>query len=84
VKPGFDPHEWSRVEILVDARAGTARMAVAQPLGRPAVEVLRFRDPTAGKRGPIAWQMHNAGLYDEYKDVEIEIDPAVDDLITVK
>lgn len=37
--PKFDPHEWSRVEILVDAKAGTARMAVAQPVGSKAVEV---------------------------------------------
>jgi hypothetical protein len=22
--------------------------------------------------GPIAWHMHNAGLFDEYKDVTIE------------
>jgi hypothetical protein len=71
----FDPHEWSRVEIVADATAGVARMAVAQPLGEKAVEVLAFRDPTAGRTGPIAWQMHNAGLFDEYKDVGIEVDP---------
>jgi hypothetical protein len=59
-------------------------MAVAQPLGSKAVEVLDFRDPTAGKVGPIAWQMHNAGLLDEYKDVTIEPDPKDDDLIAVK
>src|SRR6266446_3000688 len=29
--PKFDPHEWSQVEILVNAQTGTARMAVAQP-----------------------------------------------------
>jgi 3-keto-disaccharide hydrolase len=83
-KPAFDPHEWSRVELLVDAANGTARMAVAQPVGSRAVEVLRFHDPTAGKSGPVAWQMHNQGLYDEFKDVEIEIDPTVDELITTK
>jgi hypothetical protein len=36
------------------------------------VDVLAFTDPSAGKPGPIAWQMHNAGLYDEYKDVTIQ------------
>ena len=82
-KPGFDPHEWSRVEILADAPKGVARMAVAQPPGSKAVEVLAFRDPSAGRPGPIAWQMHNAGLLDEYKDVTIEVDPA-DELISVK
>jgi hypothetical protein len=80
----FDPHEWSRVEILVDAKAGTARMAVAQPVGSKAVEVLDFNDPSAGKAGPIAWQMHNKGLFDEYKDVTIEVEPVEDELVTVK
>jgi hypothetical protein len=28
--------------------------------------------------------MHNKGLFDEFKDVEIEINPAVDELITTK
>jgi len=79
----FDPHEWSRVEILADASKGTARMAVAQPLGAKAVEVLSFLDPAAGKAGPIALQMHNAGLFDEYKDLAIEVDPG-DELTTVR
>ena len=81
-KTHFDVHEWSRVEILADAARGTARMAVAQPPGSKAVEVLDFKDATAGKVGPIAWQMHNAGLFDEYKDVTIELNPTADDLIT--
>jgi hypothetical protein len=72
VRPAFDPHEWSRVEITADASTGTASMSVAQPAGSKAIEVLRFNDPTAGKAGPIAWQMHNAGLFDEYRDVTIE------------
>ena len=83
-KTHFDVHEWSRVEILADAATGTARMAVAQPPGSKAVEVLDFKDATAGKAGPVAWQMHNAGLLDEYKDVTIEPDPKIDDLITVR
>ena len=79
-KSRFDVHAWSRVEILADAAKGTARMAVAQPLGSKAVEVLDFKDAAAGKVGPIAWQMHNAGLFDEYKDVMIELDPKDDEL----
>jgi len=80
----FDPHGWSRVEILADAATGTARMAVAQPVGSKSIEILRFHDRSAGKIGPIAWQMHNAGLFDEYKDVSIETAPENFDLITVK
>jgi hypothetical protein len=83
-KSAYDPRQWSRIEILVDASTGTARMAVAQPLGSKAVEVLDFKDPSAGKIGPIAWQMHNGGLFDEYKDVTIEENPKSDELFTVK
>ncbi len=82
--PKFDPHEWSQVELLVDASTGTARMAVAQPPGTKAYEVLAFKDPTAGHPGPIAWQMHNAGLFDEYQDVRIETDPSEAKLLTVE
>ncbi len=81
--PKFDAHEWSQIELLVHTN-GTARMAVAQPPGTKAVEVLAFQDPTAGKRSPIAWQMHNKGLFDEYKEVRIEEEPKEDKLITVE
>lgn len=84
VKPQFDPHAWCRVEILADATKGTARMAVAQPPGSKAAAVLDFKDATAGRVGPIAWQMHNAGLFDEYKDVTIEANPRDLGLISVK
>jgi len=83
-KTKYDNHQWSRVEILVDAADGTARMAVAQPVGSKAVENLDFKDAAAGKTGPIALQMHNGGLFDEYKDITIEVDPKVDDLITTR
>ncbi len=79
-----DFHEWSRVELLVDAKTGTARVAVAQPVGSKAIEVGAFKDPAAGKKGPLAFQMHNGGLFDEYKDITIEVDPVIDDLITTK
>jgi hypothetical protein len=83
-KPPFNNHEWSRVEIVADAATGTARMAVAQPVGSKAVEVLNFKDPAAGKAGPIAWQMHNAGLLDEFRDVTVEVDLKDLALITVR
>ena len=82
-KANFDPHQWSQVEILADATTGRARLAVAQPPGAKAVEVVSFNDPTAGKAGPIALQMHNAGLFDEYKDLTIEVNPEEDRLLTV-
>jgi hypothetical protein len=83
-KRSFDVSAWSQIELLVDAAKGTARMAVAQPPGSKAVEVLDFKEPSAGKVGPIALQMHNAGLFDEYKDVSIEVDPKEDRLVTTE
>jgi hypothetical protein len=80
----FDVHEWSRVEILVDPATGTARMAVAQPPGSKAVEVGRFHDASAGRKGPFALQMHNKGLLDEYANIAIEVNPTSDELVTVK
>ena len=80
----FDVHAWSQIELLVDATKGTARMAVAQPPGSRAIEVLDFKDATAGKVGPIALQMHNPNLFDEYKDITIELDPKEDRLITTE
>jgi hypothetical protein len=44
--------------------------------------VLDFKEATAGKVGPIALQMHNAGLFDEYKDISIEVDPKEERLVT--
>ena len=82
VNPRYDEHQWSRVEILVDPSTGVARMAVAQPVDAPAVEVLVFKDPTAGQKGPFALQMHNKGLFDEFANIAVEVDPPTDDLLT--
>jgi hypothetical protein len=84
IKPKYENHDWFTVELLVDANRGNARMAVAITPGTSAIEVLDFNDTAAGKTGPIAWQMHNAGLFDEFKDVRIEINPAENRLITVE
>jgi len=83
-KPQVNAHEWSQIELLVDATKGTARMAIAQPPGSKAIEVTDFKDLTAGKAGPIALQMHNPGLFDKYKDISIELDPKEDKLITTE
>jgi hypothetical protein len=79
----FNEKEWAQVEILVNAKSGTARMAVAQPVGTRSLELLYFKDPAVGKSGPIALQMHNALLFDEYRDIRIEINPKEEKLITL-
>jgi len=82
-RPAFDSHQWSRVEILINADKGTARLAVAQPVGSRAIEIGRFHVPEAGRQGPFALQMHNQGLFDEYANLAVEENPARDELITV-
>jgi hypothetical protein len=83
IKKGtFNIHEWSRVEIVADSTTGTARMAIGQPPGSHATEILDFHDPAAGQTGPFALQIHNAGLFDEYANIAIEENPATMDLIT--
>jgi hypothetical protein len=37
-----------------------------------------------GRKHPFAIQMHNPGLFDEYKDFFIEENPTVDELLCLK
>jgi hypothetical protein len=82
--PSFDNKQWSRCEILGRKATGQLRMACCQPIPCKGVEVVRFTDPTAARSGPIGLQVHNSGLHDEYKDISIEENPTVNDLITTK
>jgi 3-keto-disaccharide hydrolase len=81
--PKYDVRQWSRVELLINATMGTARMAVAQPVGGDSVEVVDFNVPDAGRIGPFGLQMHNKGLFDQYTNIAIEVNPARNDLITL-
>lgn len=83
VRIRYNLNEWAQVEILVNAKTGVARMAVAQPIGTRGIENLVFQELAAGKPGPIALQMHNAGLFDEFRDLKIELDPKEDRLLLV-
>ncbi len=83
-KTKFNNHEWSQVEILVNAKNGTARMAVAQPVGTKGIVNLVYTNAEAGKSGPFALQMHNGGLFDEYRNVRVELEPKEEKLITAE
>lgn len=86
-RPMFDVSKWHRCEILARASTGEFRAACCQIEGLStckAVEVLHYKDATAGKKGPFALMMHNAGLFDEYKDLYVETDPVGDELISTK
>lgn len=83
----IDRAQWAQCEIWAKASTGEARMACCN-LGATGpckgLEVLKFKDATAGKKGPIGLQVHNTGLHDQYKNISIELDPKLDDLITTK
>jgi F5/8 type C domain/Domain of Unknown Function (DUF1080)/Fibronectin type III domain len=72
----IDVHVWSQCEIVANQSTGFARMACC-PLAAgaatcKAVEVLQFRDPTAGRVGPLAIQIHNSGIQDEFRSLYLE------------
>jgi chitodextrinase len=69
-------NQWSQCEIIGNQSTGVARMACC-PLAPGAttckgVEVLDFTDKTAGQVGPLAIQVHNANINDEYKSLYVE------------
>jgi hypothetical protein len=85
-RPTFDVLKWHRCEILAHVSKGEFRAACCEIEGKDtckAVEVLHYVDPT-NKKGPFALMMHNAGLFDEYKDIMVEVDPVGDELLSTK
>jgi hypothetical protein len=85
-RPTFDVLKWHRCEILAHVSKGEFRAACCEIEGKDTckgVEVLHYVDPT-NKKGPFALMMHNAGLFDEYKDIMVEVDPVGDELLSTK
>lgn len=79
--PKIATSKWAQCEIIADQTTGIARMACC-PLAAgattcKATEVLDFKDKTAGRVGPLAIQVHNSGIHDEYKSLYLE-SPVVD------
>ncbi len=74
--PAWDIHNWSQCEIIGNHTTGIARMACCPLSGSMitcrATEVLKFADVTAGRIGPLAIQIHNSGIHDEYKNLYVE------------
>ena len=86
-KAAINDANWAQCEVLAKAAAGEFRMACCQRTGPDrckGVEILKFAKPGYGNVGPIMLQVHNPGLHDEYKDISIEANPTVNDLITTK
>jgi Domain of Unknown Function (DUF1080) len=83
--PNQKINDWESVEVLVDTATGTARAAVAQPVGTKAIEVVKFQDASTPQvPSYFAILCHTGGQLDEYKDITIEANPTVNDLITTK
>jgi hypothetical protein len=87
-RPQFDDTKWNRCEVLVKGSTGEFRAACCQSEGNPtckAVEVLHFKDPAlAGNKGPFAIQIHNNGLFDEYRNLWVDPHPTSDELLSTK
>jgi hypothetical protein len=80
--PGWDEKKWHHCEVLVK-EAGSFQAACCPTEPAAACElVLTWKG--VGRKHPFAIQMHNAGLFDEYKDILIEENPTVDELLSLK
>ena len=71
------------VVLHLNAKKGTVCWTFEKVKGIGTPLAAHIHKAPAGKAGPIAWQMHNKSLFDEYKDVRFETDPISDKLITV-
>jgi hypothetical protein len=78
--PTLDASMWTECEVLADASKGFARLACCTiPMGAThckGVEERDFNDPNwTNHKAPLALQVHNGGLVDEYRDLYVETDP---------
>jgi hypothetical protein len=78
--PPFDPHVWHRVEILAHRASGKVAVAVNGFATTSYVDV----DPSRLRKGPIGLQLHGGASTVQYRDLELELAPREDRLITVK
>ena len=62
--------------MLANQAAGTLRFACCALTGAntrcKGIEIVDFKDSTAGKQAPLALQVHNAGMIEEFKNLSVE------------
>src|SRR5256884_3459711 len=72
--------QWAQCEIVGNQATGIAQMACCPLTGTAvtckATKVLQFKDPTAARVGPLAIQIHNKGINDEYRSLWFDPKPA--------
>jgi hypothetical protein len=86
-RPQFDVTKWHRCEILAKASTGEFKAACCEIEGKDSCKgqvVLTYKDASAGKKGPFALMMHNAGLFDEFRNFWVETDPTDPELLSTK
>jgi hypothetical protein len=68
--------QWYQCEVLADNTKGSLRDACCPVMGTTpckATEIMDFTDPAAmGAKGPVALQIHNGGIIQEFKNLYIE------------
>ena len=86
--PAMSATEWSRCEMLANKSAGTMRLACCQLNGAntcKATEIVLFKQAGAGKVAPLALQVHNGEMIEEFKELYVESPVALPDkLITTQ
>ncbi len=88
-KVTIDMTQWYQCEVLANMTEGTLRQACCQLEGDGStpcqgVEFCLYQNVSAAYDGPLGPQIHQPGLYDEYKDICVETSPTNQVLITTQ
>jgi hypothetical protein len=84
---GLNSKDWNQCELYADATTSTAKLACCKAEeGKPCkgLPKLQWKESGWAKKSPWGFQIHNKGLKDQFKNVSIEVDPVVKDLISPK
>jgi hypothetical protein len=83
-KPMMDAKQWNQCEIVVKAAGSFKAACCAYAPGQPCKtsEVLSWKGP--GRMHPLDLMMHNAGLFDEYREIWIERNQTDDSYLSQK
>jgi hypothetical protein len=83
MNPGFNERNWHQCEVLVK-EAGSFRAACCPKTDTPCKGTLVLTWMGKGKKAPFGIQMHNPGLFDEYREIWVEENPTEDALLSMK
>jgi Domain of Unknown Function (DUF1080) len=81
--PNFNVNNWHQCEVLVK-EAGSFKAACCPVGPTPCKGTLVLSWKGNGKKAPFGIQMHNAGLFDEYKEIWVEVGATGDELLSMK